>query len=386
MGKTFFKVLFINLLLLEVLSFLLIRVFYIEQPPRSYKHQFLPYFIDTEQSFSTWHYKNLSTRHIGPKWNVAYQFNSYGARDVERTEKSNEKRFIFLGDSFLEGYGVKENHRLSNLLEKSTNKECLNFAVSGIGQTQMNMIYTDIASNFSHDVVFIGFYPFNDFRENSFSNREKYFNDRYRPYRIKDSTDNFSIKYHLASAEESAFHSSKYSPKSYLSSLSHSIKSDMKWPKKMQTIFYDFTYSGALVKGALVRINHIVTKKDALNFEMEKTDHHLEHTVSEDWEILEYELSSIKKKTSGRPIVLLFIPHPADFSYRKSVRQLSPVQNKAKELCSKLDIHYIDFLEELPAKEVKKLYIKNDDHWSAYGNKKAHEVLKKKLHGLKITL
>lgn len=380
--KTFIKMLVINLLILEVLSFVLIHFFYVEQPPNSYKQRFLPYFIDTEEPFTTWHYKNLSTRHIGPKWNVEYKFNSYGARDKERKLSSTNTRFLFLGDSFLEGYGIHQKDRLSDRLEESTGIECLNFAVSGIGQTQMNLIYENVGNKFSHDALFIGFYPFNDFRENDYANRKKYYANRYRPYRTKDSLGNFTLSYYQNSAVKSDYHASKFSEKGYFSLLLNAVKKDEGLLKKVKNIYFDFTYSGALIKSVIQRFDNI--KEPHKKSILEKDTHHLENIKSQDWEILEHELRQIKNRAQNKPILLLFIPHPGDFAYRSNLARTTAVQEKAETLCNSLGIHYIDFLELLPQKELSKLYIKNDDHWSSYGNKMAEQIIKKKLLELNI--
>jgi hypothetical protein len=55
-------------------------------------------------------------------------YNSYGARDKENKNICDTNRVILLGDSFVEGFGVKENGRFSNLLEKETGKEMMNFS------------------------------------------------------------------------------------------------------------------------------------------------------------------------------------------------------------------------------------------------------------------
>src|SRR6218665_315271 len=118
-------------LVVELFSFITIRWLHFGQPPKVYTNQFLPFFVDNYKSFGVWHYANATTRHIGPCWNVEYQFNSYGARDDEKQRASEKKRILFLGDSFIEGYGIDKDKRLSNLMEKNMDVECLNFGTSG---------------------------------------------------------------------------------------------------------------------------------------------------------------------------------------------------------------------------------------------------------------
>src|SRR5262245_62400166 len=82
---------------------------------------------------------------------MTYRSNSYGARDVERTLTSDRPRVLVLGDSMTEGLGVALEQRFTNLLERETGIEHLNFATSGdFGTTQYYLLYKTLASKFSH--------------------------------------------------------------------------------------------------------------------------------------------------------------------------------------------------------------------------------------------
>ncbi|OGE40084.1 hypothetical protein A3D25_04755 [Candidatus Daviesbacteria bacterium RIFCSPHIGHO2_02_FULL_43_12] len=118
-------------------------------------------------SWGSWNVSNYSGRIANNCFDIKYNFNSYGARDKERS-KEGQNRTIVLGDSFTEGWGVPQDKILAADLEKLSGKEYLNFGVSGSGTGPLNeyVLYRDFASEFEHDAVLVGFYPGNDFKDN----------------------------------------------------------------------------------------------------------------------------------------------------------------------------------------------------------------------------
>jgi lysophospholipase L1-like esterase len=92
----------------------------------------------------------------------------------------DESRVVLLGDSMMEGLGVGRENRVSDLLEKKTDVEHLNFATSGIfGPIQQWLIYENLAQQFDHTAVYLFVFPTNDFVDND---PKKNNPRRYRPY------------------------------------------------------------------------------------------------------------------------------------------------------------------------------------------------------------
>lgn len=92
-----------------------------------------------------------------------------------------------LGDSFIEGFGLPDQDRLSNLLERDTGREHLNFGTGGdFSPLQYALLYKTLASKFDHNQVLVGVLPDNDFDEmdQSWTKRDKH--ERYRPYYADD--------------------------------------------------------------------------------------------------------------------------------------------------------------------------------------------------------
>ena len=124
------------------------------------------YWADIHRSFGTWHRPGSRYRHQSACFDVAYTANSYGARDKERDLKTHAPRFIVLGDSFVEGYGLERGHRLSDRLEARSGIAHLNFGVGGdVGPIQYYLIYETLARRFSHEGVLVGVFPANDFKD-----------------------------------------------------------------------------------------------------------------------------------------------------------------------------------------------------------------------------
>lgn len=150
---------------------------------------------DTTESWRTetdpwgaWHLPNATARHIGRCFDVAVRSNSHGARDRERTV-DGKGRVLVLGDSFVEGWGVDEEHRFSNVMETLLEREVLNFGSDYfLGPLQYEILYRELASRFEHDLLVIGFAPHNDFTDNDLSIWGGWRGrNRYRPYYEPDT-------------------------------------------------------------------------------------------------------------------------------------------------------------------------------------------------------
>ena len=143
------------------------------------------FWFDLNPDFGTCHLPNHSYRQRKGCYDIVYQSNSYGFRDVERERFANQSRVVVLGDSFIEGVGVETSERLTNLLEDNTGKPHLNFGMAGnFGPTQFMLAYQSLASSFEHDAVLIGILPANDFIDDDYELGHQGMANRYRPYLV----------------------------------------------------------------------------------------------------------------------------------------------------------------------------------------------------------
>jgi len=158
----------------------------------TYHVNYNSFWADINRDFGVWHRPNGRFYHQGGCFNVVYTTNSYGARDVERSLRSDKPRTVVLGDSFIEGLGVNDQDRLTNILEKQSGREYLNFGTGGdFGPLQYALLYKTLAGQFDHDVVLVGVLPDNDFRDMSLDWGKTHHEGRYRPYYAGD----YSIVY-----------------------------------------------------------------------------------------------------------------------------------------------------------------------------------------------
>src|SRR5690606_12262006 len=110
-----------------------------------------------------WRWPNARFEHRGDCFDVVYETNSIGARDVERPREAAGRRVVVLGDSFMEGWAVAREARLPDRLEAATGIPHLNFAMAHFGPYQSLLAYRSLARDYEHDAVLLGLLPANDF-------------------------------------------------------------------------------------------------------------------------------------------------------------------------------------------------------------------------------
>ena len=103
-------------------------------------------------------------------FSVEVSINSHGFRDGEYSiERTAKKRMLVLGDSFGWGFGVEQQERFSEIVEKAHNDwEVINASVSGYGTDQEYLSLKRQGLKFKPDAVMLLFYG-NDFENNSAS-------------------------------------------------------------------------------------------------------------------------------------------------------------------------------------------------------------------------
>ena len=175
-------------ILVEILSIVVVHLPNWRSSRPSYHLAENRFFADINPVFGVWHRPNGHYFHKGGCYNVQYFTNSYGARDAERSLHSSQPRTIVLGDSMMEGLGLWADQRLSNVMEKDTGREHLNFGTSGdFGPLQYALLYKSMAATFDHDLVIVGVLPENDFHDMSLAYWKAHgMAGRYRPYYADD--------------------------------------------------------------------------------------------------------------------------------------------------------------------------------------------------------
>ena len=106
-----------------------------------------------------------------------------------------------MGDSFVEGYGIAEEERVSDLLEGFTDREMLNISSSGnFGPLQYKILYEQLAAKHEHKGIVVGLLPDNDFVDNDSDwwseNKSQKHLLRHRPYyELAPDAGSFGVRY-----------------------------------------------------------------------------------------------------------------------------------------------------------------------------------------------
>lgn len=306
------------------------------------------FWFDANKDFGTIHLPNHKYRQKKTCYDVLYKSNSYGFRDVERTKESAKRRVLTIGDSFIEGYGVNTENRLSNLLESKTEIPHLNFGVSGnFGPVQYYLLYKTFAVNFSHDAVLIGFLPSNDFIDDDYEFCKKVGSNRYKPF-LDGNYPNYDIVYYLDS-----LHKSKASPKK---------QNFVKKVLKNFTYTYNMTLYLRSKSLLLTTSNSEMITQDNIPSYFNFTDAQLDR--------VKYVLEQIKILAKDKKVMLVSIPNYNEVQlYRKS--QDNPLGKELTNFCKEKKIDYLDLLplqSELNENELQSHFLSCDGHWSDKGN------------------
>ena len=79
-----------------------------------------------KEPFGRWHKQNYESKHVRSCFNIKYISNNIGDRDTIDYDNSFKKNsIIFLGDSFVEGYGLDQDETVTVQLEKITNRKII---------------------------------------------------------------------------------------------------------------------------------------------------------------------------------------------------------------------------------------------------------------------
>lgn len=156
------------------------------------------YWRTEKEDWGAWHKVNFIDNHYKSCFKVTYKSNNIGARDD--VNYTLEKKFglgtIVLGDSFIEGIGLRNNATMPKRLQLMTKKFAFNLgSANNVGPLQYLMIYKKFQF-LPHDSVVVAFLPSNDFVDNDVDKSNLFGADRYRPYyNVKESSINYPIHY-----------------------------------------------------------------------------------------------------------------------------------------------------------------------------------------------
>ena len=330
-----------------------------------------PFWGDFNESFGKWRLPNdsISKHRCDDNSLLHYKTNSFGARDKERSLKNttNKRRVVFLGDSFIEGIMVNTPNRCSDILEKNTKSEHLNFGINGTSPINYYLIYKSLAKKLEHDVVIIGILPANDFEDYSDGDEVSLLRfPIYRPY-WKNTNNGYSLKYSLASVNQAYGSLAIYNKPKEIFHTKDSVYQNLSIGKKIQ---------GELVANSyLLRLIGEMGKNN--NSEIFNRTSIFESYPKDKWATFSYSLKKLFEEAKGKQIIVLTIPTLKDVKlYQKNHINLLSVQ--MERFCRKNNVNYIDLLPFFDnVKNPHELYVECDGHWNEKGEKLAAKILLK---------
>ncbi len=328
-----------------------------------------PYWGDYSSISGKWRLPNDSLQKLrcNDSTLLIYQTNSIGARDKERSLKNhtNKKRFVCIGDSFVEGIMVNTPDRLSDILEKNTGHEHLNFGINGTSPINYYLIYKSLAKKYDHDVVVIGILPANDFEDYTEGDKISLLDyPIYRPY-WKSTNDKIELKHSLATVNQSYSSLAIYDKPYEVYHTKDSIYRSLPLVQKIKSQFRANSYLLAL-------IDEISKRKSATSVPQPSV---FENYPKKKWKDFSYSLERLFEEAKGKQIIIMTIPILSDIKrYQKNHKsELSP---QLALLCKKNGVNYIDLLPLLGNyQNPSELFIPCDGHWSEKGEKKVAEIL-----------
>ncbi len=357
-------------LIFELGSYILVKTSRLPIYNPSHSVEFLTYgfYMDINQNFGVWHPPNSKFRHKTACFDVVYESNSVGARDIERTRDANTNRVIVLGDSFIEGLGVEKEERLTGLLEEKSKAEHLNFATAGnFGTTQYFLLYQNLAQQFEHDRLLIGILPVNDFRDDSYEYAQLVGDgSRYRPY-WRGEYPNYELFYPVGS----------------------SVDRDFNLKNMTKAFLREFTYTyGAVryMKNVLVHKYAIYKAQQRQAESPPKPQEHDPLSIysgyydfsPEEWNRMRYSLERLRQASGTRKMAIALLPSLPDLE-RYIPEEPTPLYLKLKEWGDPHEVTVVDLLPEMyrhTDEENRRRYFHDcDAHWSPFGSSVAAQYL-----------
>ncbi|HVY75066.1 MAG TPA: SGNH/GDSL hydrolase family protein [Puia sp.] len=351
-------VIVITYVFVEFICYLFIKTDYVKAGLPDFHYQLTlkdyPFLVaDIDTVWGTWHYRE-SVHRTEDCERFDYDISSIGTRDIERTKNSTDtNRVLVLGDSFMEGYGIPIEGRISNRLESLTHREFLNFACSDFGTTQEWLVYEKLGKQFDHSTVLLGFFPYNDFTDNDTSANVNPYYKRYKPY-FKGKYPDYKLIYVEDSIQKATFNKAGFLKK-------------------------ENSPRGRLVRflRAFTCWFHIVCYiKDLYYSPKAGPVPGYYHYTSDNWEKMQFILKKIRTSAIYKQMIIVSFPTPKEI---KQFRELGPgpLSEALSAFCKENHITYVDLLPLLAEQEnaEKKFYFDCDYHLNEAGNKFAAAAL-----------
>lgn len=318
--------------------------------------------------WGAWHKENYLQNHQTECFNVTYSTNKVGARDNEFSHKNIKlrKRFILLGDSMMEGYGLNKNEMFEKIVEEENDFSILNFGSGGdFGPLQYFLIYKNLAKNYEHDGLIIVYFPQNDLTDNNYeiwsSNGWNKFGtkERFRPY---SNNQNDQINYFIP---EKAVKSNDF----------QFVMNNKK--SMLVKLLINYTWSFNTVRSILYILR---SNNKSSDDELLYKDNNYSSIYNYDKKLLKnniHWLNSIFKESKKKENYLIILPSKNDMKMSKQMKNNKNIYEELKVLIDykKYNLKIINLIDYLP-NNFERIFLTCDNHYSFYGNKWMSNIFK----------
>lgn len=296
---------------------------------------------------------------------IRWLFNSAGSNDRERSVSNpdpTKKRVALVGDSFLEGFMVNTNKRLSTLLEQKTGLEHLNFAVNSSSPINYYLTYKRIVKAYNADILIVGFLPANDFE--SYRESKSYGLvdwPVYNPY-WQGTYPNYQLRYSLASVDQS---------------ICYGKHTQVSLRKVVDSVYSVLTLSARLKADfcANSSILRLLSERKARGYKAGQISSY-EQFNEDDWHYASYSLIKLIQEAEGKKVIILSIPTLWDLTALKrgKVNRIDPL---LAQFCHQNGVDFIPLASSFLAYKgnLAQLYVPCDGHWSVQGEAYAADVV-----------
>lgn len=316
-----------------------------------------PFYGDYDPDFDRWRLPNDSTGQYRCEDSVLLVFksNALGLRDQDYPQKSTDPRFVWLGDSFVEGVMVNAEHRMSDLIARATNIPQINMGIRSSSPINHYLIYKKFKKAYDHEAVVWGILPANDFEDYDPSKKISLLSyPLYRPYWTPDQ----KVAYSLAHVEQAYGSRTRYNRPDLVYATRDSVYRHLSFWEKGVVEWTSNSYLWALLQGfAHQRKFEVFEKTNAF-------DQTLPPSI---WQSFVWSFQNMLRESSGKRLVIVLYPTLYDIkAYQQNPSMV--LVDRLKDLCQAHGVELINTLPHLASHpDPSSLFIQCDGHLNESG-------------------
>jgi hypothetical protein len=342
------------------------------------------------------HIPNFYGTYEKQEFSYSHTFNGNGLRDRDYPydKQRNVVRVLFLGDSFTEGLGVKDDEIFTEVLERKLNDppgsyayETINAGVVGYSLDQEYLFLIHEGLKYKPDVVFLMLLPYNDVVYTVMDISIQTSNDVFPKPRFVIDEGRLKLTNIPLPDKKLTISTSKSEGLEKIKTVLRQLRTYHLVSDTLRTHFQKNEWLSSLVSKDPKKLVESQHTPDILEVYMNQYN----EPTREAWRITEALLQemngAVKKK--GGTFIVFFIPLPFQIDERESQKFISQngvngsdfdfhkPETILKEICDRARITCINPLADFKkgAGNGKPLYYPIDQHWNAEGHRFVADLL-----------